>query len=229
MMNSETVEKKRTHEGAEAVRRGHAVYTPLMLSIYDLWVLGISHPLIWRCPTGRLLAHYAAHLTDHHLEAGVGTAYLLDHSKFKSKQPRITLLDLNPNTLRFGARRLRRYKPRTRLCNLLEPIEFDERYTSAALNHVLHCLPGTLETKSVVFKHLKAGVAPGGVIFGATVLAKGVELSRAAQRAMDAYNKKGIFSNTDDSLEGLANALQHHFQRYTIEVAGCIALFAGYC
>lgn len=56
-------------------------------------------------------------------EVGVGTAYLPDHTRFPSEQPRITLMDLNPNTLTFGARRLRRYQPRTRVANLLEPID----------------------------------------------------------------------------------------------------------
>jgi len=227
-MNGETLEESPTTD-TEAVRRGHAIYTPLMLSVYDLWVLRISMPAIWRCPTRRLLAHYAVHLTDHHLEAGVGTAYLLEHSKFKGKTPRITLLDLNSNTLAFGRHRLSRYEPSTRLANLLEPIEFDQRYTSVALTNVLHCLPGALDDKGVVFEHLKAGVAPRGVIFGATVLAQGVAVSRAAKLAMEAYNKRGIFSNEHDSLDGLAHALQRHFQRYTIEVAGSVALFAGYC
>lgn len=213
----------------EDVRKGHAVYTPLMLSIYDAWVLGISHPLIWRCPTRHLLAHYEEHVSARHLEAGVGTAYLPDHARFPSSSPRITLLDLNPNTLTFGSRRLRRYRPRTRIANLLEPLTLDERYRSVALNHVLHCLPGTLATKSVVFKHVKAGVDPGGVVFGATVLAQGVEVSRPARRLMRVYNQKGIFSNEQDSLDGLASAMQKHFERYTIRVVGCVALFAGHC
>jgi SAM-dependent methyltransferase len=212
---------------SEAVRRGQAVYTPLILRVYDAWVLGFSNSLLWRCPTRRLLAHYAQHLRPHHLEAGVGTGYFLDRSRFASK-PHITLLDLNENTLAFSSRRLRRLGPRTLRGNLLEPIAFSERYDSVALNYVLHCLPGDLDAKSVVFEHLKAGLREGGVIFGSTLLSRDVSMSRAARRLMAIYNRKGIFSNEGDSALGLEAALRRHFKRFTLEVVGCAALFAGY-
>jgi hypothetical protein len=217
-----------TGAATEAVRRGQAVYTPLILRVYDAWVLGFSNSLLWRCPTRRLLAHYAQHLRPQHLEAGVGTGYFLDRSRFASK-PQITLLDLNENTLAFSTRRLRRLAPRTLRGNLLEPISFSERYDSVALNYVLHCLPGDLGAKSVVFEHLKAGLREGGVIFGSTLLSRDVSMSRAARRLMAIYNRKGIFSNEGDSVRGLEAALRRHFDRFTLEVVGCAALFAGYC
>jgi SAM-dependent methyltransferase len=220
------------HEQAgatEAVLRGQAVYTPLTLRVYDAWVLGFSNHLVWRCPTRRLLRHYGEHLRSRHLEAGVGTGFFLDRTRFAPGQLKVTLLDLNPNTLAFGSRRLERLQPETLQANLLEPIAFSERYDSAALNYVLHCLPGDLATKGIVFEHLKAGVDPGGVIFGSTLLAHGVVRSRAAQRLMQLYNRRGIFSNERDSLDALEAALQRHFQRYTLEVVGCVALFTGHC
>lgn len=213
----------------DAVRRGQAVYTPLTLRIYDAWVLGFSNHLVWRCPTRRLLEHYARHLSGRHLDAGVGTACLLDHSTFPVAEPQLTLLDLNSNTLEFGSRRLSRYRPRTQLANLLEPIEFSERFDSAGLNYVLHCLPGDLESKSVVFEHVKRGMNPGGVIFGSTLLSQGVTVSAAGRRLMRVYNRKGIFSNERDSLAALEAVLRRHFVRHTIDVVGCAALFAGYC
>jgi hypothetical protein len=214
---------------AETVRRGQAIYTPLVLHVYDAWVLGFSNHVLWRCPTRRLLEHYARHLRSNHLEAGVGTAYLLDRSTFPQGQPRIVLLDLNPHTLEFGSRRLRRYRPQTRLANLLQPIEFSERHDSAAINYVLHCLPGDLKSKSIVFANLKAGMRPGGVIFGSTLVSQGVRLSPAARRLMALYNRKGIFSNEQDSPSALEAALRRHFERYTLDVVGSVALFAGHC
>jgi hypothetical protein len=212
----------------DAVWRGQAVYTPLILRVYDAWVLGFSNSLLWRCPTRRLLEQYARYLRPQHLEAGVGTGYFLDRSRFASA-PHITLLDLNENTLAFSSRRLRRLSPRTLRGNLLEPIAFSERYDSAALNYVLHCLPGDLDAKSVVFEHLKAGMRPGGVIFGSTLLSRGVPMSGAARRLMALYNRKGIFSNEGDSVQGLEAALRRHFDRFTLDVVGCAALFAGHC
>ena len=44
---------------------------------------------------------------------------------------------------------------------------------------------------------------------------------------MSLYNKKGIFSNADDSLTGLENALSSRFDNVAIEVTGCVALFSG--
>lgn len=212
----------------EAVRRGQAVYTPSTLAIYDAWVLGISNSVLWRCPTHRLLRMYAEHLSDPHLEAGVGTAYMLDHTRFHVKKPRLTLLDINPSTLAYGSRRLRRYQPRVLQHNLLEPLTFDTPYKSIALNYVLHCLPGAMRDKAVVFEHLRRGLAKGGVLFGATLLGRGVALSAPARALMAVYNRKGIFSNEQDDADGLAHVLSRHFERYQIEQVGCAALFTAY-
>lgn len=213
----------------EAVRRGQAIYTPLVLHAYDAWVLGFSNRLVWRCPTKRLLAHYAEHLRLRHLEAGVGTGYFLAHARFPPGKPDVTLFDLNPATLAFGGRRLRHLAPKIAQGNLLAPLPFAERFDSAAINYVLHCLPGNLEAKSVVFEHLKAVMRPGAVIFGSTLLAEGVTVSPAGRRLMRVYNKKGIFSNETDSAAGLEAALKRHFARYTLERVGSAALFAAYC
>ena len=37
-----------------AIAKAHAIYTPVMLSIYDVLVHGLSNRLAWRCPTRRL-------------------------------------------------------------------------------------------------------------------------------------------------------------------------------
>ena len=43
---------------SKEVENGQAVYSKLILSIYDLWVLGISNKYIWKCPTKKLINHY---------------------------------------------------------------------------------------------------------------------------------------------------------------------------
>ncbi|MGJ0512633.1 hypothetical protein [Methylocystis sp.] len=44
----------------EQIHAGQAVYTPNMLAIYDVLVLGLSNRWIWKCPTPRLLATSSA-------------------------------------------------------------------------------------------------------------------------------------------------------------------------
>jgi len=224
---SQRVAESASTPSAEEVARGHAIYTPFMLSVYDVWVLGISSALVWRCPAHRLLEHYGAHLRDHHLEAGVGTGYMLDHTRFHGRKPRITLLDINPSTLAYGSRRLRRYAPRTQVANLLEPFDLGDKFDSVSLNLVLHCLPGTMESKSIAFDHLKRNMAPGAVLFGSTVLGRGIEHSTAAKKMIAFYNAKGIFSNTQDDPDGLARALAERFGHYRIEIVGSVALFVA--
>jgi hypothetical protein len=52
---------------------GQAIYSPTTLAVYDFIVLTLSNPLVWRCPTGRILQLYNRHVTDNHLDVGVVT------------------------------------------------------------------------------------------------------------------------------------------------------------
>jgi hypothetical protein len=216
------------HGAHATARSGETIYTPLALSVYDVVSLALSNPLVWRCPTRRLLDHYRQHLTDQHLEAGVGTGYLLDHSRFPGKMPRITLLDSNRQALDFASQRLGRYAPRARLEDVLAPIEFDDSYRSVAISYVLQSLSGTMQSKAKVVGHLQRGLAPGGVLFGATILGQRAAHSLPARALLALYNRQGIFNNQGDDAEGLASALQQHFERYQIEVVGSIALFLAH-
>jgi hypothetical protein len=75
---------------------------------------------------------------------------------------------------------LTRYSPQVVKANVLEPLELGAaRFDSVGLNGVLHCLPGTLETKAAVFQNLKPFVEQGGVVFGSTI-------PRARRRAWSA-------------------------------------------
>jgi len=218
----------RTPEPAPSRLMVQTVRTPLRQTLSDVWTLGIENALIWGCPTHRLLAHYQKHLGDRHIEAGVGSGYLLDRARFPSKRPRLLLLDQNQSALDFSRRRLRRYAPRIQLVDLREPIEFDDQYDSAALHYVLHTLPGSWSQKAVVFAQLKKAMHTGAPIFGATILGSGLPPSRARDELLRLYNARGIFHNAHDDADGLALALQQHFERYEIELVGSIALFAGY-
>jgi len=212
----------------EQVAAGHAVYTKRMLGIYDFLVLGLSNRPIWRCPTQRLVEHYNRHVTANHLDVGVGTGYFLDRCRFPSNAPRVALMDLNQNALDFASHRIARYAPETYVRNVLEPIPIDAvKFGSVGINYLLHCLPGTIESKSVAFDHLKTLMNPGAVIFGSTLLQGGVARSWPAKRLMDFYNRKAIFSNENDDVDGLKRALGQRFRSVSIEIVGCAALFSG--
>lgn len=215
-------------DSRHAATAGQAVYTPWVLHVYDLFVLGISNWLIWRSPTPTLLAHYDRHVTGNHLDVGVGTGYYMDHCRFPTATPRLALMDLNPNALRHAAGRLARYAPETYRCNVLEPIGADmPRFDSIGLNYLLHCLPGRIQDKAIAFDNLAALGNPGATVFGATLLNGGVRRSPAARALMALYNRLGIFCNRGDDLAGLELALHSRFDSVRVEVRGCAALFSG--
>jgi SAM-dependent methyltransferase len=212
----------------EAVARGAAVYRARTLRFYDAVVHGVSNRIAWRCPTRALLELYDRHVSERHLDVGVGSGYFLDRCLFPVPEPHITLVDLNPAALEFTRQRVARYHPRTLLANALEPIApADGPFRSIGMMYLLHCLPGPLQAKARVFSVLGAHLARGGVLFGATILAAGVERSLPARALMRAYNRKGIFGNAGDSLEQLEAALAARFEQHEVRVHGCVALFSA--
>jgi len=208
------------------VEAGQAVYSRRVLAFYDLLVHGFSNPLVWKCPTRRILDLYDAHVTANHLEVGVGTGYLLDRCRFPSATPRLALVDLNENCLRATTRRLARYRPVALRANVFEPISYDgPQFESAGMTYLLHCLPGDMCSKTSAFEHVAKLLAPGGVVFGATLLSEGVPRGFLARRLMRIYNRRGIFANEQDSLSDLEEALSSRFASFDVESAGCAALF----
>jgi 2-polyprenyl-3-methyl-5-hydroxy-6-metoxy-1,4-benzoquinol methylase len=211
----------------DSVEAGQAIYTQRTLPFYDLVVLGISNKFIWQCPTQLLIEHYNRDITANHLDVGVGTGYFLDRCQFPSSTPRIALMDLNTNALEFAAQRLVRYQPERYYQNVLEPITLEaKKFDSVGINYLLHCLPGSIESKSIAFDYLRAMMNPNAVIFGSTLL-QGIPRNWFAKRLMGVYNSKGIFSNQDDDLEGLERSLSKRFRDVSIQVVGCAALFSG--
>jgi hypothetical protein len=212
----------------EQVESGQAVYTTRVLKLYDFAVLGLSNRFIWKCPTPQQLQHYQRHLSANHLDVGVGSGYFPDHCQFPSPPPRVALLDLNPTALQFAARRIARYRPESYRRNVLEPITIDvPRFDSVAINYLLHCLPGPLASKAIVFDHLRPLMNADAVVFGTTLLHHGVVRGWAARRLMALYNRKGIFSNQQDDLDTLGHELDRRFDNVKVDVVGCGALFSG--
>ena len=213
---------------ADQVLAGQALYTRPMLAVYDLAVLGLACRYLWRCPARYLLDLYDQFISANHLDVGVGTGYFLDRCRFPEPRPRLALLDLNPNSLRVAAHRLGRFQPEIYRANVLDPIAIaGPQFDSVGVSCLLHCLPGTMRTKAVVFDHLKALLNPTGVLFGATLLGSGVEPGWAARQAMRYFNAKRVFTNRDDDLDGLRDELVRRFAEVSLRVVGCVALFTG--
>ena len=213
---------------ADEVHAGQALYTGPILAVYDLAVLGLACRFLWRCPARHILELYNRSITANHLDVGVGTGYFLDRCRFPDARPRLAQLDLNPNSLRVAAHRLARFQPGVYRANVLDPIAIDgPRFDSVGASGLLHCLPGTIRTKAVVFDHLKALLNPSGVLFGATLLGSGVEPGWAARRAMSYFNARRVFTNQDDDLDGLRDELAQRFAEISLLVVGCVALFTG--
>jgi ubiquinone/menaquinone biosynthesis C-methylase UbiE len=206
---------------------GQAVYSRRFLSVYDTFVWGFTHPVLWRCAKARLVEHYDANLSARHLDIGVGTGALLDAARFPVPTPEVTLMDLNPNSLAAASRRLARYAPRTHRANVLEDWHLEPgTYESVAMTHLLHCLPGTMAEKGVAFEHARRALAPGGTLFGVTILGEDVSINPAARAFMALSNARGILHNRDDGPAELDAALAQVFPEREIRVRGNLALFS---
>lgn len=209
----------------QEIEAGQAVYTPFTLKLYDWFVLGFSNRFLWRCPTSNLRDQYQRNVGRRHLDIGVGTGYFLDHVRWPTQTPQITLVDLNPHSLDAAAARIARYAPRSQTANCLEPMDLEGPFDSVALGYLLHCLPGTIERKSVVFDHAAAVMDEGAVLFGATILQGDAPRSWPAQALMNLYNRKGVFSNDQDSFQALEAALKARFTKVDLTRIGAVALF----
>ncbi|WP_299622139.1 methyltransferase [Pelagibius sp.] len=213
---------------AEQAWAGTAVYTPASLKIYDFLVLWLSNRSLWGCPTRELLALYDDNVSGNHLDVGVATGFFLDRCRFPVAKPRLGLLDLNPTCLEAAARRVARYAPQSYCANVLEPIAIDAPpFQSISITYLLHCLPGPMARKAAAFRHLKPYLAPGGVLFGATILGRGVPHNALGRKVMALYESKGIFGNAEDDEAGLRAALSDQFSEVALRLRGRVAIFTA--
>jgi 2-polyprenyl-3-methyl-5-hydroxy-6-metoxy-1,4-benzoquinol methylase len=176
-----------------------------------------------------MLELYNRHVSVNHLDVGVGTGYFLDQCKFPTANPRLALMDLNSNCLEVSGKRLARYKPSVYQMNVLEPINIDTPgFDSIGIMNLLHCLPGNVKSKGVVFNNLKVLLNPNGVVFGSTFLYGGVQRSLLATYSLHLTNRWGLMTNMEDDLEGLKGILVQHFVHSIVQVIGCVGLFVAF-
>jgi hypothetical protein len=217
-----------TAPAREEVLAGAAPYTSRILSTYDTWVLGFVCPVVWGCPRSEMLRQYNRSAGARHLDLGPGTGWFLEHATFPTLTPELVLVDLNEGVLRKAGGRVAHLRPRLLKRDVLAPLDLGEeaQFDSVALNMLIHCLPGDMAHKATVFDHVLPYVAPGGRIFGSTVLAKGVQHGKLAPKALENLNDgNGPMNNLDDSLADLESEIGARFKDFRIAVRGSIALF----
>jgi SAM-dependent methyltransferase len=206
--------------------KGQSDYTRLLLNLYDPLVLGPIARFVWRCPTTRLLERYRERIRDRHLDVGPGTGYFLERSGLPEGNP-VTILDPNPNVLRHVSQRLGQLDITVVEADVLKPLPVSGPFDSAALNLVIHCLPGPLSRKARAVANVASVLAPGGVLFGASVLGISAHHNRAARRTLAAFNRQGSFDNLGDTEDGLRQILEASFEHVELETVGSIAIFAA--
>jgi 2-polyprenyl-3-methyl-5-hydroxy-6-metoxy-1,4-benzoquinol methylase len=208
------------------VIRSTRVYDTSALNFYDVFVHGFCNRFAWECPTETLINQYNELASGNHLEAGVGTGYLIDKCTLSASNQRLGILDFSRKCLSYSAKRLERYALETYQYDILKPFDINApKFDSIGINYVLHCVPGSFAVKGISLRNLKHLLSKRGVLFGSTLLGKGVPRNRVARTLMWIYNKLGIFSNTEDSVDALRSALDANFECVEIEVVGCCALF----
>jgi SAM-dependent methyltransferase len=206
--------------------RGQSEYTPFFLRIYDPVVLGVFTRFVWRCPTPILVEQYRRHIRPGHLDVGPGTGYFVLRAGLPSGSP-ITLLDPNTNVLKHAARRLRRLDVTVVEADVLKPLPITGPYHSAAMNGVIHCLPGPLSRKAAAIANVAAVLAPDGVFFGATLLGTSGRHTRFGRSFLNANNRRGTFDNLDDTEAGLREILGASFEGVDLETVGSFAIFTA--
>ena len=206
--------------------RGQSDYNELLLRLYDPLVLGPISRYVWRCPAELGVRLYRQHIRPNHLDVGPGTGYFLEHAGLPAGS-RVTVLDPNPKVLRHVTRRLRNLEVTAVEADVLKPLPVAGPFGSAAMNAVLHCLPGPLERKAVAVANVASVLAADATFFGATVLGRSARHTRMGRAFLTAFNRRGAFDNLDDTEDGIGEILRRSFRQVTIETVGGLAIFAA--
>lgn len=206
--------------------KGQSDYTPLFLSVYDRFVIGFMAPRVLKTPVAPVLDQYRNHVGARHLDVGPGTGWFLDRADLPVTTE-VVLLDPNPNVLAHCVRVLDRLEPTTVEADVLKPLPVDGSFDSAALNMVLHCLPGPPERKAQAIQNVAAALTPDGVLFGASVLGRSAPHSAPARAFLAVANRKGAFDNFEDSADGLREMLSDSFHEVEVNEIRSAATFVA--
>ncbi|MDH3000013.1 SAM-dependent methyltransferase [Chelonobacter oris] len=208
-------------------KNGIKVYTPLSLKLYDWWVLNLSNRYAWRCHTQKyLLPHFSNNIGENHLDIGVGTGFYPKKAADRIRQ--ISFADLNHHSLSYAKKCLEPHKIRDCIQqDIFKPFpqRMENHFDSISLFYVLHCLPGTMTDKKAAIGNIVPVLKNDGVLYGATILGNGVTHNAFGSKLMKIYNKKGIFNNYHDMMDGLESVLASFFEQVEIRLEGAVAIF----
>ncbi|KXH60174.1 methyltransferase [Colletotrichum salicis] len=170
------------------------------------------------------------------LDIGVGTGYFLKHAPIAAGSE-VYLADLNPAALKAAKERTLDAHPKTScetsVADFLDPLgkglcckdlgggDFD----TISVMMLLHCVPGPPSNKAEALARLRHLLAPGGTIFGMTILGRGVKHNLMGKHLMFWHNLLGVFGNTEDDVEGFVGPLMDVFEDFRWEVCGTMLLF----
>ncbi|MEM7360821.1 MAG: class I SAM-dependent methyltransferase [Pseudomonadota bacterium] len=223
--------KQQCRHSADPLRShkpGQWLFSLMSHRLYDFFLYCFVSGFIWRCPPGELSAAYREYSASNHLEIGVGTGYLLHQQSRYRNFERLGLMDLNMACLTKSAQRLVLQKPETMQVDITSVMSTDGAcFDSVAMNFVLHCVPGTFIEKRQALKNVHRLLNPGGVFFGATLLATGVRHSKTARILMTILNRLGIFNNNGDALQELEHCLKAEFSQVRTTTLGSAVLWVA--
>lgn len=211
----------------KATEKGAIIYSRTVLAVYDWWVLGIACTFAWRCKTTEhLVPFFQQNVGKELLDIGVGTGYYLSHANLAADAG-VTLVDMNQNALDAAKIRLGREGTECWVHDITKPLPMKKQFDSMSMFFLLHCMPGPVENKTAIFAHLKHHLTSDGVLFGATILGRGVKHNLYGRFIMYTLNKKGAFDNRGDSETAIVEALREHFHIVEARVVGRILIFKG--
>lgn len=211
---------------AAEIARGQESYTPATLRIYGPFVLGFSNSLIWKHPSSDMLETFNERITPCHLDVGVGDGYFLNRQNAVKSFEKLHLFDLSPHSLEYATKVNSRFNPVPMIGDVYssEDVAKLSTYDSISLQYLIHCVPGLMPQKAEIFANLSQRLNENGILFGATILPD-LPHGFLAKKLMAIYNKKRIFSNEQDTVDGLKQALSKHLEIVSFSTRGCVASF----
>ncbi|KAF5642186.1 methyltransferase [Fusarium sp. NRRL 25303] len=224
--------------------------TPFTLPFYDVLILRISVPFIWRCSAqNNLRPLFSSNFSKRHVDIGVGTGYFprraIGDLGRDPKDQHLTLVDLSENSLATARQRVLSKYPEVQVdcvhadaAQSLPQSLASQKFTSASLFLVMHRMPQPTASKANAITNAKSLLTKAGVLVGCTVLGKQWEktddryevksekpLGRAASFMLGFYNKRSIFDNWRDDPNVLEEALKAGFEEVETSVVAMMFVF----
>lgn len=212
---------------ATNLEKGRAVYSKKLLPSYDWIVTYFSNSFIWRCHRRHIQALFDQCIDQKHLDVGVGTGYYLQNTKAPLLAD-LTLMDANPLCLQGAAQALEPLSPKTIHADIYAPPEqLRDTFDSVSINYLLHCIPGNHNDKRQAIKNVASLLKKEGTLFGSTIIADPSLQSFWSEKLMGFYNRKGIFSNLDDTEKAMITMLTSALSAVQTKRIGTVLLFEG--